>query len=218
MNGILRQVYVVGPGRLQNELMVCKLFCQTGIKCQVLDKLEQVPLYPDNSPAVRRLILLDVQGADHNSLLNILRELKLSALPGQLVALYNVKRSTGLETKALEVGIKGFFYDDDSVESFTKGVGNIFDGDIWVSRKQMVECLLLGHCNHHHIKSRDHNLTHREEEILSLVAEGRTNEQIAHQLCVSHHTIRTHVYNIFKKIHVSNRLQASNWASDHLMN
>jgi len=217
MNGIHRQVYVVGPGRLQNELMVCKLFCQTGMKCQVLDKLEQVPLHPDNSPAVQRLILLDVRSSDQNSLLNILRDLKLSALPGQSVALYNLKRSTGLETRALEVGVKGFFYDDDTVEALTKGVGNIFDGDIWVSRKQMVECLLLGHGSHHHVKSREHNLTHREEEILSLVAEGRTNEQIAHQLCVSHHTIRTHVYNIFKKIHVSNRLQASNWASDHLM-
>jgi len=59
-------------------------------------------------------------------------------------------------------------------------------------------------------------LTHREIEILSLVAIGAKNEEIADKLFVSPHTIKTHLYNIYKKLFVSNRLQATLWATKHL--
>jgi len=59
-------------------------------------------------------------------------------------------------------------------------------------------------------------LTPREMEILAMVAAGAKNEAIADKLCISPHTVKTHVYNIFKKIDVPNRLQAALWAAKNL--
>jgi DNA-binding NarL/FixJ family response regulator len=59
-------------------------------------------------------------------------------------------------------------------------------------------------------------LTRREREILVLISCGSTNESISSKLYISMHTVKTHIYNIFKKIGVPNRLQAALWAAKHL--
>ncbi|MBX2997304.1 MAG: response regulator transcription factor [Caldilineaceae bacterium] len=51
-------------------------------------------------------------------------------------------------------------------------------------------------------------LTGREREILSMIAQGRTNQEIAADLVVSLKTVRNHVSNIFSKLHVADRAQA----------
>jgi len=216
VDGKIKQVYVVGSKRLQNELMVCKIFCATGLQCRCVTDLEQIPLICGNSERTRRLVLYDYQQADPETHLDNLPTLKSHLAPDDSLAFYNVKKDIGFESRAINSGVRGFFYEDDSVDNLTKGIGNIFDGDLWVSRKQMVEYLLNDCPTKRQENSSDHVLTRREEEVLFLVAKGETNESIAEALCVSHHTIRTHIYNIFKKIKVSNRLQASIWASDNL--
>ena len=52
------------------------------------------------------------------------------------------------------------------------------------------------------------HLTTRELEILGLVAAGRTNGQIAQQLCVTEQTVKFHVANLLRKLHVANRAEA----------
>ena len=59
-------------------------------------------------------------------------------------------------------------------------------------------------------------LTHREREILKTIATGASNAEIAQALFISVHTVKTHVYNIFKRIKVSSRLQAALWATKYL--
>jgi two-component system, NarL family, response regulator LiaR len=55
-------------------------------------------------------------------------------------------------------------------------------------------------------------LTERENEILQLVAQGLTNDQIAERLVVSERTVRTHVSNILAKLQLANRTQAALYA------
>ena len=59
-------------------------------------------------------------------------------------------------------------------------------------------------------------LTDREKQILDKLCKGATNNDIANALFISEHTVRTHIYNIFKKIKVKNRTQAMYWATGHL--
>jgi len=59
-------------------------------------------------------------------------------------------------------------------------------------------------------------LTPREIKILIMVGAGAENEEIAHKLGISPNTVRTHIYNIYKKINVSNRLQAVLWAAKNI--
>jgi NarL family two-component system response regulator LiaR len=55
-------------------------------------------------------------------------------------------------------------------------------------------------------------LTERELEILQLVAQGMSNQQIAERLVVSERTARTHISNILSKLHLANRTQAALYA------
>jgi DNA-binding CsgD family transcriptional regulator len=58
-------------------------------------------------------------------------------------------------------------------------------------------------------------LTAREVEVLRLVAQGMTNEQVAEQLVISPRTVSTHLTSIFGKIDVSTRSAATRYAIDH---
>jgi DNA-binding NarL/FixJ family response regulator len=56
------------------------------------------------------------------------------------------------------------------------------------------------------------SLTAREAEVLSLLASGMTNQQIAHELFISVNTVRHHLKNVFLKTNVSNRTEAASIA------
>jgi DNA-binding NarL/FixJ family response regulator len=58
-------------------------------------------------------------------------------------------------------------------------------------------------------------LTSRELEVLRLVAEGRTNRQIARELSVSEATVKFHMGNILEKLHLQNRAQVVAFAHRH---
>ena len=57
-----------------------------------------------------------------------------------------------------------------------------------------------------------HDLTRRELEILQLVAEGHSNSQLARMLWVTEQTVKFHLSNIYRKLDVANRTEASRWA------
>lgn len=58
-------------------------------------------------------------------------------------------------------------------------------------------------------------LTEREQEVLRLLAHGRTNREIAEVLVVSDETVKTHVGNILAKLHLAHRAQAMAYALKH---
>ncbi len=58
----------------------------------------------------------------------------------------------------------------------------------------------------------EHPLTEREVDVLELVAQGLSNQEIADQLVISEWTVRTHVRNILGKLHLANRTQAALYA------
>jgi len=59
------------------------------------------------------------------------------------------------------------------------------------------------------------SLSGRELEIIGLVAEGLTNQEIAAQLTISKRTVDNHVSNVFTKTGSKNRVALLNWAMDH---
>ena len=59
------------------------------------------------------------------------------------------------------------------------------------------------------------DLTRREVEILQLVSEGHSNSQVARMLWVTEQTVKFHLSNIYRKLNVANRTEASRWAQLH---
>jgi DNA-binding CsgD family transcriptional regulator len=58
-------------------------------------------------------------------------------------------------------------------------------------------------------------LTVREAEVLTLIARGRTNDQIAAELFVSRHTVKSHISHIFAKTGSADRDEATAYAREH---
>jgi DNA-binding NarL/FixJ family response regulator len=58
-------------------------------------------------------------------------------------------------------------------------------------------------------------LTRRELEILRLVAQGHSNAQLARMLWVTEQTVKFHLSNVYRKLNVANRTEASHWAQVH---
>jgi ATP/maltotriose-dependent transcriptional regulator MalT len=104
---------------------------------------------------------------------------------------------------------------------FLKGIQSILHGELWVSRELLSECV-MGDMKPNPTtgmrlnRDTDQVLSRRETEILGMVSIGAKNEEIANELCISPHTVKTHLYNIYKKIHVADRLQAVLWAAKNL--
>jgi DNA-binding NarL/FixJ family response regulator len=65
------------------------------------------------------------------------------------------------------------------------------------------------------VDDKSQGLTRRELEILRLVAEGHSNAQLARMLWVTEQTVKFHLSNIYRKLDVANRTEASRWAQLH---
>ena len=59
------------------------------------------------------------------------------------------------------------------------------------------------------------DFTSREEQIVSLIAEGKSNKLIARKLGISDGTVKVHVKNVLRKLNLSSRLEAAVWAFEH---
>jgi DNA-binding NarL/FixJ family response regulator len=60
-----------------------------------------------------------------------------------------------------------------------------------------------------------HQFSDRELEVLSLLAEGKTNQEIAQILHLAHGTVKNHISRILNELGVSDRTQAALWAQQH---
>lgn len=110
----------------------------------------------------------------------------------------------------------GVFYRKDSLDLICKGISKLLEGDFWMSRNVMTR--MIEYYRRQQINSYRPvcGLTQREIEIIGLLGSGSSNTEIADKLFVSEHTVKSHIYNIFKKINVHNRIQAINWAKQNL--
>lgn len=209
-------IYVVAKDCMQNELLAGYLTATTLRKCICVCDVKTLP-FPDlDKGDDKRLILLDCLGLDNPGLYDSIQALAPALSDNILLALMNLAADAGVEKTALDFGVHGFFYEHDTIADLVKGIDAILAGDVWISRRKMFDCLKSDKASLPSAVKKQSILTRREEEILRLLSRGGTNESIAGTLCISSHTVRTHIYNIFKKIDVPNRLQASLWAAKYL--
>jgi DNA-binding NarL/FixJ family response regulator len=92
-----------------------------------------------------------------------------------------------------------------------KCISRVRDGEIWASNQQLNYLIesLSGAKRLHVIEGRGESLlSAREQEVLCLLAEGRSNRAMAEALNLSEHTIKNHLFHIFYKLGVSNRTEA----------
>ena len=209
------QVHIVGPLTFQNKLMAWYLEEQTGLACTCLKELDAAS-FSDRNGQQNDLVLLDCLGSDYTSLWSTIRALFESDKAGIYVAIFNMAAGKRFGNDLVKRGVRGVFYDDDPLPNIAKGVPAILEGELWFSRKDLMKCILEADTDTKLAMELKAHLTAREREILLLIASGINNSQIADTLNISRNTVKTHLYNIYNKINVPNRLQAALWAAKHL--
>jgi LuxR family transcriptional regulator, positive regulator of biofilm formation len=209
-------VYLAGPKNAQNSLLAMFLEKETGYKCEPLDRLGDMHIHGSGNGGYPKLVLWDCHGRDMEDCLSELIGAGEKVLSNNLVALFNVQPTLGIEQEALSLGARGIFYIQDPLDHLAKGISAIIQGEVWAPRKIMGECIKKTVASGRVNAGNGQILSTRENQIMDLLASGLSNEQIAQQFCISSYTVKTHLHNIFKKIKVRGRVQAAMWATKNL--
>ncbi len=145
--------------------------------------------------------------------LTFFSEIKKKA-PHTKLVFFNSRATLEQELHLVRHGTYGIFKNNSPKRVLVNGIKKIHSGELWFSRKLMFSLTTsqIGALAETDSKKRKVSLTNRELEVLKTIAIGHTNSQIASQLCLAESTIKTHVNNIYKKIAVKDRLQASFYA------
>jgi len=212
----IQLLYVYGPHQLQNELMAELLAGKTPLNCRVGDG-EYQPTSP-NDHCEPQLVLWDCSGLSREELLERLEEYSLHGNPKCRMIFFNVAIGADIQRDALTCGLWGVFHEHCPLEQLAQGVEAIAAGQMWISRWAMSACLqeFRQASNGGGDASLRNLLSVREQEVVKLIAAGASNEDIADRLFISGHTVKSHLYRIYKKIEVPNRLQAALWAVKNL--
>jgi len=212
------QIYILGPRKIQNSLVARYLEQNSGFSCFSFSSSEEVPAASGNPARPEACILWDCRDQDLSQCLPELEAVNSRLFQSFYTLLFNLRPGSALQEPALKLGIRGFLYAEDAIELFPRAIEAVCNGELWVSREVLTQSFLRAGNDGHRAPPlmKTNILTPRETEILVLVSAGSKNEQIADELHISPNTVKTHIYNIFKKIDVPNRLQAALWAVKNL--
>jgi LuxR family transcriptional regulator, positive regulator of biofilm formation len=206
---------IVGKNNLLNKLLSSFLQDSMKANCLCTGSIEEAA--QSARDRTQQLILLDCFIMPADDILSLLQSQSLRKLSESPMALFNLCAETSVELSALRYGIRGFFYCDDPPDSLAKGITALLNNDYWVSRKLLVQFLSTPNQSSN-LAIHYPGLTLRESELLSLLAQGLSNQSIADRLFISIPTVKSHLTSIYRKIKVSTRLQAVCWAENNLSN
>jgi NarL family two-component system response regulator LiaR len=112
---------------------------------------------------------------------------------------------------AIKAGALGYLLKDSGPEELVSAIHQVYRGES--SLHPAVARKLLQELSHPPKQPpTPEPLTEREMEVLKLVAQGQSNQEIAEELVISEATARTHVSNILRKLHLASRTQAALYA------
>ncbi len=139
------------------------------------------------------------------------------------IVLFNLDENPELANRALLSGIRGVFYTTDNADVLMKGIRLLMEDQLWYRRDIMCNALnrmlQFNKDALHKLTEGDIEpvkLTKREKAIISLMSKGAKNKEIAEDLNISPHTVKTHLYSAFRKTKCRNRIELLSWAQQNI--
>ena len=159
------------------------------------------------------LVLLDLnmQGRDG---ISVLKELKAGECESIIIML-TVSNSEDDIVAALRGGADGYLLKDMEPEEILMKLRRAIGGQTVLDESIST---LLANVLRNEDRSPPLNqidFTDREEQIVTLIAEGKSNKLIARELGISGGTVKVHVKNVLRKLNLSSRLETAVWAFEH---
>ena len=171
--------------------------------------------FPDISTDQKYVLLVDCMSLDEQNIDRYLLEESGNNLNSRETVLFNVNKKWDIQQTTCAQKVRGMFFQDDSKSVFIEGMCTILNGHNLSPHKPAPAHHGEGPPNSQSPEQQLNSLSQREKEILQHVSVGMKNTEIATELGITLNTVKTHIYNIYKKIGVSNRLQAAIWATAH---
>jgi len=153
------------------------------------------------------ILNLELGGTSALSLIPLLRE---SAPKSRVLVLTGV-RDTQTHRTAIQMGAMGVVLKEDAAELLIKAIEKVYLGEVWLDRLTLGS--LIWELTNRVKDTMDpekrkmSSLTEREREVITLIAEGLKNKQIADRLFISQTTVTHHLSSIYSKLGVSDRLE-----------
>jgi len=168
---------------------------------ETLEKIKE--LHPD-------VLLLDINMPIMGGI-PTLRKIKEENIQVKVVIL-TIHEGREYLMETLELGALGYVLKDSDSSSLSKAIRDAYSGVSYIQPKLAAELVREFNNAKLHKSNAENELTRREYEVLSLIADGMNNKDIADKLFISEKTVKNHVSSIFKKINVNDRTKAAIYA------
>ncbi|MDH5217487.1 MAG: response regulator [Gammaproteobacteria bacterium] len=161
------------------------------------------------------IVLLDIRMPNTNGL-KILAQLRESDKKTPIVMLTTSREDTDI-AEALQSGANGYLLKDMEPEDLISALQSIMQGETVVAQELTATLarVVQGNIQHRQDEDKLSELTPREREILTLIAEGGSNKVIARNLGITDGTVKLHVKSILRKLNVHSRVEAAVIAVEH---
>ena len=115
--------------------------------------------------------------------------------------------------KVIDSGMVGFLLKSENAEQLIDAIRRAARGEILFDQRQFARAAQW----REEVRNKLNQLTPRERKILELLKNGLDNKEIAQRLDVRTKTVMYHMTNLFRKLQVKNRQEATLWAMKHLL-
>lgn len=181
---------------------------------QAADGLEAVQLVRDLDPD---LIVMDINMpiSDGFEATRLIRELD----PDAKILMLTIRDEDVTLFEAIKAGANGYLLKNADADEFLEGIGQVLAGEAVLPPKLASRLLaefarLANQPALPAAPKEEFGLTSRELDVLNLIADGRTDKEIASALNLSVYTIKSHVRSILSKLHAANRWEAASTARE----
>jgi len=202
------RVLVADSTLMGNQLLAAALksdghFCVVG----TADTSEQV-LAALRSPLDIVVVSASI-GSRHSSGFHLTRSVRAAHPDVRVITLLDRPDADSV-VESFRAGASGVFCRAEPLEVLWNCIQSVYEGKIWANNDELtfvVEALVSSTLPRLTAAGNAVLLTPREQKVVSLVAEGLTNRQIADELNLSQHTIKNHLFRMFEKLEVSTRVE-----------
>ncbi len=149
------------------------------------------------------ILILDIDMADLNAA-EIINKVKTIAPNTKIVAISSSEDTRNIK-KILSCGVKGYIPKRSDSNILSGALKLILDGGTYIPPAMLENSNDYGYHLNIPLKK---NLTNRQSQVLDLIAQGKSNKQIAYDMGVSEATVKLHINALLRSLKVNNRTQA----------
>lgn len=142
-----------------------------------------------------------------------IREISKDQIKSQMLLLGNIPSHEEI-VSLINVGARGYFDFNDPSSQLAEAIRVIHKGEIWLPRDKMSSIMdrIISVVGRDLKEKTLDQLTPTEFQVLKLIGQGRSNDEIAETLFISKNTVRSHIKSIYAKLDTHSRLQLALYA------